>query len=703
MTEPCGPLCRPAARRHGVRTSPGVVVLAMLAAGAAGSGRTDEPTRAEEDAFRAAVARVAGAVVRLEPGTSAVAVAGDAEGGPSTGPSTGLVIDDDATADRSWIVTTTLAVPDGVERVVVVRPDSTRGVGRVVGRDRARALALLQTPRIDAVPVPKPAPRRELEPGQWAIAVGRGWNQAGPGVSVGIVSATDRCWGRAVQTDAAVSPANYGGPLVDLEGRVIGLLAPLPADTAGMNQGTELYDSGIGFAVPLEDVLRVLPRLKEGATLVPGILGITWHGTDLINGPPLIGSCRSGSPAALAGLRAGDRIVEVAGRPIGRIADARHQLGPRYAGDEVDVMVERPAKGGGERLTVRIVLADRLPPWRRAMVGVLPLTTPAGVPVAKEHDPAVHGLAVDRVLAGGPADKAGIRAGDRITSIRPVAAAGGDAAVPITTRADLVAVLAGIEPTQPVTIGYLRADKAVTAEVVTAEPPLDPTVGLAAALNPQDRRAGGAGGRPGGGVDAATIVTLDVAEDRQRPLAVLPADRGVAPLPLVIYCGPPRGPLDEGAAAPWKAAVAGNGVAVLLPGSLDPQRWGPADLAAIGRGVLALDARRPIDRSRIAIAGSQAGGTFAWLVAERFGPQARGVAMLDAALPRQAMIEPVDPLRWKWVLFGAGAGTTDRHLRVDADKRRLTAAGYAVGVVPADDAGPPAELLCRWAVMLGLL
>jgi len=337
------------------------------------------------------------------------------------------------------------------------------------------------------------------------------------------------------------------------------------------------------------------------------------------------------------------------------------------------------------------------------MVGVLPLTTPAGVPVAKEHDPAVHGLAVDRVLAGGPADKAGIRAGDRITSIRPVAAAGGDAAVPITTRADLVAVLAGIEPTQPVTIGYLRADKAVTAEVVTAEPPLDPTVGLAAALNPQDRRAGGAGGRPGGGVDAATIVTLDVAEDRQRPLAVLPADRGVAPLPLVIYCGPPRGPLDEGAAAPWKAAVAGNGVAVLLPGSLDPQRWGPADLAAIGRGVLALDARRPIDRSRIAIAGSQAGGTFAWLVAERFGPQARGVAMLDAALPRQAMIEPVDPLRWKWVLFGAGAGTTDRHLRVEADKRRLTAAGYAVGVVPADDAGPPAELLCRWAVMLGLL
>jgi serine protease Do len=184
-------------------------------------------------------------------------------------------------------------------------------------------------------------PRGELRPGQWAIAVGRGWDAATPGVAVGIISATDRVWGKAVQTDAAVSPMNYGGPLVDIAGRVIGILAPLPADTAGMNEGTELYDAGIGFAVPLEDVLAVLPRLERGESLAAGVLGIGYRSRDAINGAPVIASVRQGSPAAKAGLKPGDRIVRIDGRAVRRIADARHAIAPRYAGDTITVSVER--------------------------------------------------------------------------------------------------------------------------------------------------------------------------------------------------------------------------------------------------------------------------------------------------------------------------------------------------------------------------
>ena len=81
--------------------------------------------------------------------------------------------------------------------------------------------------------------------------------------SVGIISAVGRIWGRAMQADAKISPVNYGGPLVDLYGRVLGVIVPADPRSEGETAGVEWYDSGIGFAVPLEDILAALPRLKE--------------------------------------------------------------------------------------------------------------------------------------------------------------------------------------------------------------------------------------------------------------------------------------------------------------------------------------------------------------------------------------------------------------------------------------------------------
>jgi len=147
---------------------------------------------------------------------------------------------------------------------------------------------LLRTPPIAGAPPLEPVPRADLRPGQWTIAVGRGWTAAEPGVSVGILSATDRCWGVAVQTDASVSPLAYGGPLVDIGGRVIGLIVPLPADTAGMKGGSDVYDSGIGFAIPLADLLPLVPGMRYGAVLEPGLLGVGYESRDSINGVPTI-------------------------------------------------------------------------------------------------------------------------------------------------------------------------------------------------------------------------------------------------------------------------------------------------------------------------------------------------------------------------------------------------------------------------------
>ena len=70
-----------------------------------------------------------------------------------------------------------------------------------------------------------------------------------------------------MQTDAAVSPNNYGGPLVDIRGRVLGVLVPLSPQRPTRSGRLEWYDSGIGFAVPAEHIQQVLPRLKEGKDL----------------------------------------------------------------------------------------------------------------------------------------------------------------------------------------------------------------------------------------------------------------------------------------------------------------------------------------------------------------------------------------------------------------------------------------------------
>src|SRR5207253_889021 len=150
-----------------------------------------------------------------------------------------------------------------------------------------------------------------------------------------------RIWGKAIQTDAKVSPTNYGGPLVDLDGRVMGVL--VPASPRGQDEaaGVEWYDSGIGFAIPLEDINAVLPKLKEGKDLKKGVLGITLESADIYGVAPVIASIAPDSPAQHAGFKRGDQVVEINGVSIARQAQILHVLGEKYEGDVVSVKLKR--------------------------------------------------------------------------------------------------------------------------------------------------------------------------------------------------------------------------------------------------------------------------------------------------------------------------------------------------------------------------
>src|SRR5207244_7693933 len=125
-----------------------------------------------------------------------------------------------------------------------------RLVAKQVATDHTRMITLLKVEPTD-LPVPEVAPKDDIKIGQWAVALGRALvpnPDLPPSMSVGVVSALGRVFGKAIQTDAKVSPVNYGGPLAHIDGRVLGALVPATPRGEAERAVLECDDSGSGFA-----------------------------------------------------------------------------------------------------------------------------------------------------------------------------------------------------------------------------------------------------------------------------------------------------------------------------------------------------------------------------------------------------------------------------------------------------------------------
>ena len=343
-------------------------------------------------------------------------------------------------------------------RLRVIQPGATphqpvRRWATLVGHDVQGDIALLKIDAAgEALPHAPLGDSEALAVGQHVIALGNPFSYAGtsgePTVTLGIVSGLHRYqdaqYPDAIQTDAPLNPGNSGGPLLALDGTVVGINGRVRVRFGNR------VSTGAGFAIPAAQIRAFLPTLMAG--------GPTWHGTvqGLMLDPDhaggrgaFVSAVAPVSTAEFTGFRVGDRVVAAGGRRVWNALRLLGILGTYPAESEVDFTVERD--GGSVALRCWLDSVERgADSPNRPWLGLVPA----------EFDGA-EGCGVESVREGSPAALAGIEPGDRILKL-------GERA--IRSGPDLGAALEGVRPDAEVPADVRRAGGAVVTLSVKLRP-----------------------------------------------------------------------------------------------------------------------------------------------------------------------------------------------------------------------------------------
>jgi serine protease Do len=574
-------------------------LLVLLAVAGTGQAQDDLALR-EEQALQAAVERVAPSVVRIDT-VGGLERLGKLQFG--TGPTTGLVV-----SAEGHIVSSAFNFIQKPSSILVTLDNGKRAPAKLLATDHNRMLVLLKIETDEPLAIPEAVPEGDIRVGQWAIAVGRAFDADRPNVSIGIVSAKNRIWGKAVQTDAKISPSNYGGPLVDIAGRVLGVLVPMSPSASQVVAGVEWYDSGIGFAVPLAHIYSVLPRLQEG-DLHPGLMGVAFRGGSQYSEPAVIATSRPNSPAYEAGLKEGDEIVEVEGRTIVRQSQIKEAIAPRYAGDKVKLIIAR----GQERLEKELTLVETIDPYERPFLGLLP---------RRDAGAGEDGLAIRYVYPDSPASKGGIEPADRILKLN---------GEPFADRQELTAKIAALRINQSLNLSVRRGAETREVELTTTSLPES----VPGELPPAHDEPAEQPNRP-----AVGKIELKVPEFQNAALAYVPEQYHADVMQGVLVWLSADGTYDaDQLVKRWKPWCDRYEMILIAPQSLEPQaaaarrRWNPsADAEFIGKLIEQVAETYQIDRSRIVVQGIQGGGAMAYVLGFGQRELVRGVVAVDAPL-----------------------------------------------------------------------
>jgi S1-C subfamily serine protease len=295
---------------------------------------------------------------------------GTGQSGTATG--SGFVI------DKNGNILTNAHVVEGASEIAVRFGDSNLIQASLVGQDPSTDLALIRVnPKSAKLHPLTLGDSSKVQVGDPAIAIGNpfGFDRT---VTTGIISALQRqieapngfTINNVLQTDAAINPGNSGGPLLDAEGRVIGINSQIA--TGGSSNG----NVGIGFAVPINTAKAAIPQLEKSGRVAHAFLGVTTaavtnQDAKSLNLPTskgaLVQEVTSGSPADKAGLKAGatqlsngltaggDLIVKVDGKPISKPDDIATVLATKKPGDEVELEFYR----GNKLKSTKVKLGNR--------------------------------------------------------------------------------------------------------------------------------------------------------------------------------------------------------------------------------------------------------------------------------------------------------------------------------------------------------
>lgn len=333
------------------------------------------------------------------------------------GMGTGVVID-----GRGYILTN-FHVVEGVKRIRVTLHNGHAYVARLIAHDPVTDLAIIKIPVKQRMPVVSVGNSQTILTGETVIAVGNAYGYEHT-VTTGIVSAQHRnvavndtqSYKDLIQTDASINPGNSGGPLLNIDGEMIGI-----------NVAVRVGAQGIGFAIPVNKGMQIAARLMS----VERLSGL-WHGViheDAIvddEAQVVVRDVQAGSPAYQAGVRQGDVILQVGGKPIGRGVELECALidsqqgesvpfAIRRANREVDLQVDlvaRPAKG--RRQKANKVSTESGEACPHLGIRVHPITT---TEMKRISDKFRGGLRVLSVGSTSLAAKQGLRNGDALVGV----------------------------------------------------------------------------------------------------------------------------------------------------------------------------------------------------------------------------------------------------------------------------------------------
>ena len=409
--------------------------------------------------------RVKPAVVNIAPvATSSRSSETPRERGPnSPGTGSGVIVD-----KQGLIVTNNHVVGDAKEVEVRV---STRHkfIGQVIGRDPDTDLAIVQISTKEDLPVVPFGDSSKVKVGQWVMAVGNPF-ALDRTVTVGVVSGLERDAVRLsryeafIQTDASINPGNSGGPLFNLNGEVIGI------NTAIIN-----FAQGIGFAIPSNMVQQVVSQLRASGKVVRGWLGIGIQEVTLELAAKfglkdtdgvLVNDVFENEPAARAGLKPGDIITKVGGRPVESPSALSRTVAGLNPGAKIEIEVIR----GGERLQLTAETGERkedtvvaaippppAPPELKLGLNVQELT-PELAEKFKIKDK--KGVLVSKVESGSAAQEQGLREGDLIKEVNRQ---------PVTTSEEYKVALNQVKKGDSVLLRVVRENRAFYSVLMPKE------------------------------------------------------------------------------------------------------------------------------------------------------------------------------------------------------------------------------------------